>query len=1211
MNKKLLFTAALMSAASLASQQVYGAKRIVTDKSVYEYAMGGLQIGAEDGQVDLSGWVMRNAKMSTLSTGMYDGQMGWKTGVTGGNFRIYAIPNDPNNKDVILGECPCPNGVERWKDASYHYEANTKIIYQDAKLPQGKYTVVMWAECQNLGDHTLKDGMQVFANENAADITTGYTMTKYELKEVIVGEDGLLSLGIKTGERGSDNNHIVLSAVSILADQSIVDAVNAGNPMDMSGAMSNASCMESYGWKKDPLNRSAGYNVNNSAINSEAYAGMGIEYWTDSNVPTKNADLIWQEIKGLPAGSYKVTAVAMGRAQGGGDVCAEGLYLFANSGQEAVSTNVWGEVSVVGTVADGTLRVGLRASENNGNNWLAISRVKVEYLGEDMGAMADALKEKVEEAHILVKNLEGQVPTAYLEELGAVKEESCTTSEEFAAAIAEIDNLIAEVNLAKADFASNYLNTKGYAESLKNMIVTEETAKNELQSAIDAASDKAFASKEKEVWAIAGNELLASCKAFYKKGNGFTDEVANLDVTPLMVVNPGFEDNTVDGWTCGEEPDMSHGMPFFGFNAHWAPTLDFYQEIDAPNGLYRVSVQEHATIGDKTDLYIQSSEARATAKMNWNHGGSVEQAVVDWAADKERNRVGAGNVLVVDGKVRIGVNVHKSEARLQLFFDNFRLTLVNDGAQEIQGLYDAKLTEAQAIDEAYLPEKLQAVLKQAIEMPVATLDERYAAYNALKQAVEECASVVGISKDIAGLLEECSIYKENSTADQETVNAFEIAIKTAEGYVQLETVEELQICYEALENARRTFVQSATPMGEQQFDMTFMLKNPDVSGFGSWSAVEGWNGDNMNVAGWGVRAQHNAAQTGETSGDAFFECYADGVLPDGLWAIYQTVNLSSGFYTMRLATFAGPVNNVPGTGEAKVALYAGEKRGDEVKSTALAYREVSFCQSTEGEMRLGVKTEEGNLANWIGCNDMKLYKVAPKAEALALDESKAYDVKADMYADVTLQRKLVAGKWNTFCVPFALTAEQIEANKLGEVRRLGGMQASGKDITLDFGKVDAVEAGVPYLVKPVGTVTEIKADGVMVSAKQPEAFPMNLVSMTGNYGATTVPQGAYFINDDMFYLADQADKVSLKGFRAYINVESESPVAGVNRLLIEIDGSVTRVGEVLGNTAEDGGKIVDVFTLSGVKVKVGVKKAEALRGLERGIYIVDGKKVIK
>lgn len=76
-------------------------------------------------------------------------------------------------------------------------------------------------------------------------------------------------------------------------------------------------------------------------------------------------------------------------------------------------------------------------------------------------------------------------------------------------------------------------------------------------------------------------------------------------------------------------------------------------------------------------------------------------------------------------------------------------------------------------------------------------------------------------------------------------------------------------------------------------------------------------------------------------------------------------------------------------------------------------------------------------------------------------------------------------------------------------------------------------------------------------------------------------------------------------------MDSESPVAGVNRLLIDIDGSVTSVGEVLDNTAEDGGKMVDVFTLSGVKVKAGVKKAEALCGLERGIYIVGGKKVIK
>ena len=59
---------------------------------------------------------------------------------------------------------------------------------------------------------------------------------------------------------------------------------------------------------------------------------------------------------------------------------------------------------------------------------------------------------------------------------------------------------------------------------------------------------------------------------------------------------------------------------------------------------------------------------------------------------------------------------------------------------------------------------------------------------------------------------------------------------------------------------------------------------------------------------------------------------------------------------------------------------------------------------------------------------------------------------------------------------------------------------------------------------------------------------MNLVSMTGNYGATTVPQQAYFINDDMYYLADQADKVSLKALSAPISMWSRNlrlPVSNV------------------------------------------------------------------
>lgn len=681
------------------------------------------------------------------------------------------------------------------------------------------------------------------------------------------------------------------------------------------------------------------------------------------------------------------------------------------------------------------------------------------------------------------------------------------------------------------------------------------------------------------------------------------------------IINPDFS-NGVDGWDTGGAPfDEGRlnnlGLVFVSINRwSYGKTFDFSQTLnELPSGVYQLSAQVSSSTGNSEVLCVTGSWGEYSEVGFGNSGLSVEDAAKKWSEDKEANRVFTAPILVTDGQLRIVLRRHNQRDG-DVFFDNFRLEKVGSGMIEVKELYDDMKEKVQAMDVSGLPETFKERRAEALaKEPEQTVDGWAEAYLALKQVYEVCHCYM-TDCPIAALVEICKEYKQNSEASDEIESAFAAAIADAEK-ASCDTEEELRTAYDALENVRRAFVQSATPMGEQQFDMTFMLKNPDVSGFNSWSAVEGWSGDDAHVAGWGIRAQHNIAQTGETSSDAFFECYADGVLPDGLWAIYQTVNLSSGFYTMRLATFAGPVNNVPGTGEAKAALYAGEKRGDEVKSTTLAYHEVSFCQSTEGEVRLGVKTEEGNLANWIGCNDMKLYKVAPRAEALALDETGAYDVKADMYADVTLQRKLVAEKWNTFCVPFALTAEQVEANKLGEVRRLSGMQASGEGITLDFDKVDAVEAGVPYLVKPEEVVTEIKADGVMVSAKQPEAFPMNLVSMTGNYGATHVPQGAYFINDDMFYLADQADKVSLKGFRAYINVDSESPVVGVNRLLIDIDGSVTSVGEVLDNTAEDGGKMVDVFTLSGVKVKVGVKKTEALSGLERGIYIVDGKKVIK
>ena len=160
----------------------------------------------EEGQTDISGWVLRNAKMSTLTaSGWFDTTTGWLTDAEGGNFRIYAMPS-PADADVDRGECPCPNAVERWNGNGHHWPENTNIIYQTANVPNGTYAVTMWAESQALADHTHKGGMFLFANEVQAEITNNCVMQQYALTVEVT--DGTLTVGVKTGAGGSDDNHV-------------------------------------------------------------------------------------------------------------------------------------------------------------------------------------------------------------------------------------------------------------------------------------------------------------------------------------------------------------------------------------------------------------------------------------------------------------------------------------------------------------------------------------------------------------------------------------------------------------------------------------------------------------------------------------------------------------------------------------------------------------------------------------------------------------------------------------------------------------------------------------------------------------------------------------------------------------------------------------------------------------------------------------------
>ena len=425
----------------------------------------------------------------------------------------------------------------------------------------------------------------------------------------------------------------------------------------------NASCKEGYGWTKDSKNASASYNVDNDQLNSLDYSGVGIEFWTRPDAPARDCDLIFQDITGLPNGTYRLTAVAMGRYQTPDekdeDLCGNGLYLFANGSETQVTSNVWGKISTTVEVTEHKLRIGLRAKSDNNNNWLAISQVVLEYQGDALlDYYQNKLSEKINYAHSLGEQYasDKSVPTPCSDKLKELLYAEYSNIEECKAAIVAVDQQIDEVNTMKTALANIYQSSKSYAEGLLTQLVSDESNKSMLTKAIEDSYTSVMATSNLDELKVVRNTLLGACKSFYDSSTGIADGAQNLDVTPFVVVNPGFDDKNIDGWTSDYVPDLTYGMPNYWGNFG---LFDFYQDVKVPNGVYYLSVQEHSNIGDKSELYIQGSEGRKAVNMNWNHGGTVDGAVNDWAIDEERNRLRTAELLVVDGQVRIGVNHYR------------------------------------------------------------------------------------------------------------------------------------------------------------------------------------------------------------------------------------------------------------------------------------------------------------------------------------------------------------------------------------------------------------------------------------------------------------------------------------------------------------------------------------------------------------------------
>ena len=219
--------------------------------------------------------------------------------------------------------------------------------------------------------------------------------------------------------------------------------------------------------------------------------------------------------------------------------------------------------------------------------------------------------------------------------------------------------------------------------------------------------------------------------------------------------------------------------------------------------------------------------------------------------------------------------------------------------------------------------------------------------------------------------------------------------------------------------------------------------------------------------------------------------------------------------------------------------------------------------------------------------------------------------------NITLANRgnLYADGWCTICLPFTITKKNFEA-AIGyktKLRELASIQGSSFkfDKLADTNKT--MEAGVPYLImidntdtnitKDLGSVTfnntKLEAtEGTSVSPKEGYAFVGILEAKQLANDGTQLFMGA---NSELYKPSSTSGK--LGGGRAYFKIPSKASTSGA-KISVMIDGIVTSIEEQIKNAVEP--KDSRVFNLNGQKIN-----SSNLQSLPRGIYIINGKKVMK
>lgn len=234
------------------------------------------------------------------------------------------------------------------------------------------------------------------------------------------------------------------------------------------------------------------------------------------------------------------------------------------------------------------------------------------------------------------------------------------------------------------------------------------------------------------------------------------------------------------------------------------------------------------------------------------------------------------------------------------------------------------------------------------------------------------------------------------------------------------------------------------------------------------------------------------------------------------------------------------------------------------------------------------------ITRYAGCGDDQSYFE---------DSTPSIPTSTDTYYGTTITRTVTAGQWNTLVLPYTFTSD-MATRVFGSgttYATFTGASNSGTSYTLNFtSTTEDIAAGTPFIIYPDTTVTEIPEQVVVLSSTL-NNVTYNNVTFSGFYYGTEVPAGSVYLAANNKLKTLSAASTTMKGFRAYFTLPD---TGSAKPFSISVDGSTVTGIDGVTTTGETSKNSSNVYRLDGTLV------GTSLEGLQSGIYIQNGKKVI-